>query len=402
MKKLLLGLAVSIQLINPAFAQDNFQPFQGKQYITVDSDASEQIQKSFGKDVTVVDNSYGVSLLQINGNKLDDLSEFMHLNFKRCGGFILHQEAEEGFQTLRTNGQKRWANAHQFMDYQINQEDLIKPMIQDVEQQNIADSIIELSKFHNRYYTSQSGVDAALSIKDSWAKLGQDREDFKVEVYQHKNFPQPSIIATIEGSDHSDEIVIIGGHLDSINGRWGAATRRAPGADDNASGIATMTEIIRIAMKHDYKPKRTIKFMAYAAEEVGLIGSKLIANDFKSRGIKVVGVIQLDMTNYQGDETDILFMDDYTNKAQNAFLGSLVDKYVGVSWGYSRCGYGCSDHASWHRAGYPASMPHEATMDGGNPHIHSTRDTIEQSNDNAKHAAKFAKLGLSFMVELGK
>ncbi|MCJ8345835.1 M20/M25/M40 family metallo-hydrolase, partial [bacterium] len=190
--------------------------------------------------------------------------------------------------------------------------------------------------------------------------------------------------------------------LDSINGQWGASKRRAPGADDNASGIATITEIIRIALKHNYKPQRTIKFMAYAAEEVGLIGSKHIANDFKKQNKKVVGVIQLDMTNYQGDETDILFMDDYTNKAQNQFLGTLVDEYVGVSWGYSRCGYGCSDHASWHRAGYPASMPHEATMDGGNPHIHSTRDTIEQSNGHAKHAAKFAKLGLAFMAELGK
>ncbi|MCO4782372.1 MAG: M20/M25/M40 family metallo-hydrolase [Candidatus Cloacimonetes bacterium] len=402
MKKLLLSLAVSTALITPHFAQDDFKPLEGKRYITVDSDASKQIKKQFGKDAAIIDDSYGVSLIHIEANKITELSEFMHRNFRRCGGFIVHEEIEEGIQTLRTNGQKRWANAHQFMDYQIDQEDIVKPMIQEVEQENIANTIVDLSKFHNRYYKSQSGVDAAYSIRDSWVELGKNREDFKVEVVKHSGFPQPSIIATLEGSEHSDEIVIIGGHLDSINGQWGAAKRRAPGADDNASGIATISEIIRVAMKHNYKPKRTIKFMGYAAEEVGLVGSKHIANDYKRNNKKVVGVIQLDMTNYQGDETDILFMDDYTNKAQNEFLGSLIDQYIGVSWGYSRCGYGCSDHASWHRAGYPASMPHEATMDGGNPHIHSTRDTISQSGSHAKHAAKFAKLGLAFMAELGK
>ncbi|MCJ8346631.1 hypothetical protein MJH12_13900, partial [bacterium] len=118
MKNILLGLAVSIQLINPIFAMDNIQPFEGKQYITVDSDASKAIKDTFDKSVTIINDSYGVSLLQIDRNKIDDLSQFMHRNFRRCGGFIVHEEIEEGIQTLRTNGQKRWANAHQFMDYQ--------------------------------------------------------------------------------------------------------------------------------------------------------------------------------------------------------------------------------------------------------------------------------------------
>ena len=143
--------------------------------------------------------------------------------------------------------------------------------------------------------------------------------------------------------------------------------------------------------------------MAYAAEEVGLVGSNLIAKKYKQENKHVVGVIQLDMTNYKGnDEYDIVMMDDYTNTAQNQFLGQLIDRYVKVPWGYSRCGYACSDHASWSKNGYPASMPHEATMQDGNPHIHTSRDTIDKSNDNGEHAAKFAKLGLAYMVELAK
>ena len=86
-----------------------------------------------------------------------------------------------------------------------------------------------------------------------------------------------------------------------------------------------MTEIIRVAMTHDYKPYKTVQFMAYAAEEVGLVGSNLIAKKYKQENKHVVGVIQLDMTNYKGsDEYDIVMMDDYTNTAQNQFLGNLL------------------------------------------------------------------------------
>ncbi|MCO4754303.1 MAG: hypothetical protein KC478_07460, partial [Bacteriovoracaceae bacterium] len=110
-----------------------------------------------------------------------------------------------------------------------------------------------------------------------------------------------------------------------------------------------------------------------------------------------------DMTNFKGtDDLDIVFMNDFTNKAQNLFLAKLVDTYVKVPWGWSQCGYGCSDHASWHNAGFPASIPFESTMGDINRKIHTKKDTIEQSGGNADHAEKFAKLAVAFMVELGK
>ena len=95
-------------------------------------------------------------------------------------------------------------------------------------------------------------------------------------------------------------------------------------------------------------------------------------------------------------------MTDYTNEAQNTFVGSLIDEYVKVPWGYDQCGYGCSDHASWHGQGYPASMPFEATMKGMNKNIHTANDKIEISNNNASHAVNFAKLALAFAVELDR
>ena len=127
-------------------------------------------------------------------------------------------------------------------------------------------------------------------------------------------------------------------------------------------------------MKNSYRSKKTIKFMAYAAEEIGLVGSREIATQFKKDGVNVVGVMQLDMTNFKGSDEDIVLMDDYTNRAQNTFIKSIIDTYVKVKWGTDHCGYACSDHASWTNAGFPASMPFESKVRDMNRKIHSKND----------------------------
>jgi leucyl aminopeptidase len=275
-------------------------------------------------------------------------------------------------------------------------------MVAQVEEPSIRSMIEKLSAFNTRFYKSDTGTKSSEFIRDTWADLSKHRSDVKVELYKHPSWPQASIIMTIEGSEKSEEIVIVGGHADSIAGMFGGSGR-APGADDNASGIATITEVIKVLMNNNYKPKRTVQFMGYAAEEVGLLGSKDIAAKYKANNKKVVGVMQLDMTLFKGTaDKDIVMMADFTNAAQNEFLGKLIDEYVKVSWGYSRCGYGCSDHASWTANGYPASIPFESTMEDINHKIHTANDTLQTSGGDAKHAAKFAKLATAFIVELAK
>lgn len=376
---------------------------EGEIWVTIGTDALPVLSKEFAGHFKKTESRDGVTILKIKDSQRELLSELMHDNFHRCGGFMVEDSYEEARRTINGVRKRRWVNQHLFADYSIDQQSYVKNMVLKVDDGKIAQVIEHLSSYHNRYYKAQSGVDSSLWIKSKWEELAANRPDVTVEAWEHQKFPQPSIILTIPGSTHPDEIVVIGGHADSIAGFWGGATRKAPGADDNASGIATMTEIIRIAMEKDYHPKKTVQFMAYAAEEVGLVGSKLIAQKYKADNKHVIGVIQLDMTNYKGtDEFDIVMMQDFTNAAQNTFLGELIEEYVHVPWGYSKCGYGCSDHASWTRNGYPASMPHEATMQDGNPHIHTDRDVIDQSDGHAGHAAHFAKLGLAYMVEMAK
>jgi len=374
-------------------------------FITIGSDAIDLSQKSLMASKAIMQ-SKEISILKINESEIESLSHLMHEKFNRCGGFIVHESEAEAVEVLENNSLRAFAKKANFLNYSITEGDRVQNMVSKVNEFSIREMILKLSSYQNRYYKAQTGVDSQEYVKATWEKLANSRSDVSVELYQHSGWPQPSVIMTVEGSSKKDEVVVIGGHGDSIAGFWGRERARAPGADDNASGIATITEIIRVMMDNGYKPQRTIKFMSYAAEEVGLLGSKAIANEFKSNKTNVVGVVQFDMTNHKGSANlDIVFMSDFTNEAHTKFMGALIDTYVaGVNWGYSKCGYGCSDHASWHNAGYPASMPFESTMGDINNDIHTKNDTIDApgSMGTADHAEKFARLGVAYLVEMGK
>lgn len=375
------------------------------QWVTVDAEIFAKLQTKLGKSYKSVQRGNGAVAMKLTPKEVELLSETIHDELHRCGGFMGHESYEEAIQAISFQGETEFAKHAKFDDYSINNQSIVKPMVAQVNELSIRQMIEKLTSFHTRHYKSETGVKSSEFIRDTWADLSKHRSDVTVELVKHKNWPQASIVMTIEGSESPDEIVIIGGHADSIvSGMFGGGspTARSPGADDNASGIATITEAIRIAMENNFKPKKTIQFMGYAAEEVGLLGSKDIATAYKKEAKRVVGVIQFDMTLNKGTkDMDIVMMSDFTNKAQNEFLGRLIDEYVKVPWGYSKCGYGCSDHASWTSNGYPASMPFESTMGDINSKIHTVNDTLATAGGDAKHSAKFAKLALAFIAELG-
>jgi leucyl aminopeptidase len=395
MKHSLKWISLSLLLSANAYAAP------AKKFITIDSDAVNFSKSHFGVKAQSVKSVQGITVLEIEEDSLMELSHEMHSVFNRCGGYMLHESLEDALTEVNSIESRNFAKSAPFADYSITAEDEVTPLIPQVSEKEITRTIQKLSSYRNRYYKSPTGVQAAEWIHEKWTSILSHRSDSKVELYQHERWAQPSVIATIAGE--SDEVIVVGGHLDSIAGFWGRANAHAPGADDNASGIATTTEIMRVLADASYKPSKTIKFMGYAAEEVGLLGSKEIASDMKTRGVNVIGVLQLDMTNYKGSNLDVVMMTDYTNQQQNEFVGRLLDKYLPeVSWGYDKCGYGCSDHASWHGEGFPASMPFESKKRDMNNNIHTSRDTIEQSRGGSNHAVKFAKLGLSFVIELDR
>jgi leucyl aminopeptidase len=275
-------------------------------------------------------------------------------------------------------------------------------MLAQMSGKNIEETIIRLSAFPNRYYKSSSGVDASSWLLAMWSEMASGRPDITVKQFTHADYPQKSVMLSIAGSDRPDESIVLGAHLDSILVSRMSDTAQAPGADDDASGVASLTEALRSMLAQNYQPKRSIHFIAYAAEEVGLRGSQDIARSFKQSKSKVVGVMQLDMTNYKGTAHDIYLFTDYTDSKQNAFLAQLVSIYLpGLKLGYDQCGYACSDHASWQAQGFPTSMPFESSFARDNPAIHTSKDTFANSGGQAVHALKFARLAAAFAVELG-
>ena len=339
-----------------------------------------------------------VHAVQVDDAALPLLSEAVHSQLNRCGGFAQHASMAEALATLhRLQGTPAPAPA---VSYAIDNVAEVNAMLPQLQASNILATIQSLSDFQNRRYNSSHGVAASDWLFSKWKSLDPgDRRNIRVTQIPHAGWPQKSVQFEIVGS--TNELIILGGHLDSIAG-GAPETARAPGADDDASGVAILTEVIRVLMASNYQPKRTVRFIAYAAEEVGLLGSQAIAAAQALQRVRLVGVLQLDMTAYQGDATDLWLISDYTDAAQNGFLAALAAAYLpGLTVGFDACGYACSDHASWFNRGYVASFPFEATLAHSNPTIHSASDTIATFGGQANHALKFSQLALAYAVELG-
>lgn len=394
MRKYLLGLAVCSGLLQA----------EGRVFITVDQDAVEttRFMSIRGGGIRMLQKADGIAVLEVPESSLDELSHMMHDRHRRCGGYRVHDSEEAARQSLEDAYHYKRLTRQLNPPFVIDQPDLAKAADSRIQTARVRQVIEDMSSMHNRYYKSETGIKASEWVHDLWQGIIKDVPGASVRYVSHKGYPQKSVVVTFAGSDIQDEVVVIGGHLDSIAG-FGSSHVHAPGADDNASGIASMTEAMRAIVEIGYKPRRTLEFMAYAAEEVGLRGSGDLAKTYKKEGRKVVGVMQLDMTNYPGSEKDIYIFDDYTNPMLNRFVTDLIETYLtDLSWDYSRCGYACSDHASWTAQGFAATYPSESKMSEDSPFVHTERDTLQNGDASAAHAAKFARLGAVFAVEAAR
>jgi len=379
-------------------------------YIVTSRDTFDGI-RSIARNGEARRDGVGTALVvsEIKAHQLSEVSEYIHQRELRCGGYFAFKTRVEADAFIRSDRSADIARTSLLVSYTIDNQTTVNPWLPLTSETNIYNTINHLSSYQNRYYTSTTGRTSAEWIRDTWQGLAGSRTDVSTELFSCSNCStQPSVILTVQGAELPNEIVVLGAHLDSINtSAGGSTTQLAPGADDDASGIATLTEVIRVALASGWQPKRTVKFMGYAAEEVGLRGSNAIAQSFKTANKNVVGALQLDMTNYKsGSVEDMQLITDYSNVDLKAFLTSLFDTYLaplGLTRGTYTCGYGCSDHASWTSAGYPSAMMFEAGDSGGYfPYIHSANDTLANMGESAQYSVKFAKLGLAFLGELAK
>jgi Zn-dependent M28 family amino/carboxypeptidase len=196
-------------------------------------------------------------------------------------------------------------------------------------------------------------VQVELSIQNSFS-------DKPVEVY--------NTVAEIRGSEKPDEVVIIGGHLDS----WDLGT----GATDNGTGSMAVLEAARALQKLNVKPKRTIRFVLFTGEEQGLNGSKAYVDAHKDEMAKISGMLVDDsgtgkvltiglMANYGARET----MDRILYPLAKSKDVQLAEPSLRTEGG--------SDHVSFDEVGVPGFWCVQDNVDYDRTH-HSQADTLDR------------------------
>lgn len=271
-----------------------------------------------------------------------------------------------------------------------------------INESNLRDTVLWMSSFKNRHEKNPEGNAHIYQLKtkvESWLRR-RTQGRWTVDLISHSSTPQKSLRVRFIGSKRPNEIIVLGGHHDSINHSWSGNRDVAPGADDNASGSANLLEIVRVLMQSP-PLERTVEIMWYAGEEAGLLGSAEIAKAYKAAKADVVGVVQMDMTLFPGSgEMTIVNITDNTHPWLQALMKQLNEVYLGLRVLDDRCGYGCSDHASWTRQGFPTVLPFEAKSSQMNSNIHSAKDVVTPAL-SFKHSAAIAKLSLAIALELG-
>jgi hypothetical protein len=184
--------------------------------------------------------------------------------------------------------------------------------------------------------------------------------------YKHYN-----VVAEIKGVEKPDEVVIVGGHLDSWDG--------ANGATDNGTGVATTLEAARLLAASGARPRRTIRFVLWSGEEQGLLGSRAYVKAHKSEMSKISAVFVHDGgTNVCSGLAGTPAM---LPQLREAFSGLIDD---GSEFGFklrevNGLRGGGSDHNSYLAAGVPGFF---WTQEGkaSYPYTHHTQhDNFDQA-----------------------
>jgi hypothetical protein len=175
-------------------------------------------------------------------------------------------------------------------------------------------------------------------------------------------------VAEIRGTEKPDEVVIIGGHLDS----WDLGT----GATDNGTGSMAVLAAARALQKVGVKPKRTIRFVLFTGEEQGLNGSRAYVKAHKDELPRISGVLVHDTGT--GKVLTVGLMANYAVREtiDHALYPLAKAKDIGLAEPSLRT-EGGSDHVPFDEAGVPGFWCVQDNVDYDKTH-HSQADTLDR------------------------
>ncbi len=156
----------------------------------------------------------------------------------------------------------------------------------------------DTSNLRSRYAFRSELQQSTGYIRDRMEEyLGPDR--VQTQVFEVDGTEMMNVIGELRGSDSSAGYYVLCAHYDAVGSRsagWVWQTDPAPGADDNATGVALVLESARVLA--EVKLPWSVRFIAFSGEEIGLWGSRAFAERAKERDEQILGVLNFDMVGY--------------------------------------------------------------------------------------------------------
>jgi len=183
----------------------------------------------------------------------------------------------------------------------------------------------------------------------------------KVDVSQ-KHAKTANVIGLLEGNDKvlKDEYIVVGAHYDHLGFGGPNSGSRMPdtiaihnGADDNASGTAMVMELAKKLCSQKAKLKRSIIFVSFSGEEMGLLGSKYFVNNPPVEIKKIKAMFNFDMVGRFDKEKNSISISGTGTSAEGDSILKVFEKGLPFKVTHSPDGYGPSDHASFYSSNIP-------------------------------------------------
>jgi len=209
--------------------------------------------------------------------------------------------------------------------------------------------------------------------------------DIKAKVsLEYVKVSTQNVVAILYGNSNelSEEYIVIGAHHDHLGmGGTGSGSRMPDsiavhhGADDNASGVAALLELASNMASKQSRNKRSILFVSFGAEEMGLVGSKYFVSNLPVPASQIKTMINLDMIGRLKKDSVLTIGGTGTAKEMDEIL-STFENDLPFKINRQPDGYGPSDHAAF----YAASIPVLFFTTGAHEDYHTPLDTWDKIN----------------------
>lgn len=177
----------------------------------------------------------------------------------------------------------------------LNDSFSLEDMLSRVDPKRLKATVEKLASYPTRNTLSPHCKESCEWLASEMRKIpGLQVELWKYTLKKSRRVPKDQdayeVIATLPGK--TDRTILVGGHIDSLNLKIGPLDGPAPGANDDASGVALVLELATVLSGRQYN--QTLKFVAFSGEEQGLLGSAALAERAKAENWKLEAVFSND------------------------------------------------------------------------------------------------------------